>query len=103
MLKTNFSKAYRYLLHCMVHSLSHTKGAYDEVSDYIMNIVTSLVLNRRYNISQVIFEYMKENCLAEGDKYIMYPRFIMILLNDKIKDLPKIRSYVMELIKRQSN
>ncbi|MFS8007162.1 hypothetical protein Hanom_Chr14g01257731 [Helianthus anomalus] len=97
MLKTNFSKAYRYLLHCMVHSLSHRKGAYDEVSDYIMNIVTSLVLNRRYNISQVIFEYMKENCLAEGDKYIMYPRFIMMLINDKIKDLPKIRSDVMEV------
>ncbi|XP_022023446.1 uncharacterized protein LOC110923693 [Helianthus annuus] len=97
MLKTNFSKSYRYLLHCMVHSLSHRKGAYDEVSDYIMNMVTSLVLNRRYNISQVIFEYMKENCLAEGDKYIMYPRFVMMLLNDKIKDLPKIRSDVMEV------
>ncbi|KAJ0860196.1 hypothetical protein HanRHA438_Chr13g0621061 [Helianthus annuus] len=97
MLKTNFSKAYRYLLYCMVHSLSHRKGAYDEVSDYIMNIVTSLVLNRRYNISQVIFEYMKENCLEEGDKYIMYPRFIMMLINDKIKDLPKIRSDVMEV------
>ncbi|KAJ0668558.1 hypothetical protein HanPI659440_Chr17g0690771 [Helianthus annuus] len=40
---------------------------------------------------------MKENCLAEGDKYIMYPRFIMMLLNDKIKDLPKIRSDVMEV------
>ncbi|MFS7966557.1 hypothetical protein Hanom_Chr09g00775121 [Helianthus anomalus] len=96
MLKTNFSKAYRYLLHCMVHSLSHRKGAYDEVSDYIMNIVTSLVLNRRYNISQVIFEYMKENCLAKGDKYIMYPGFVMMLINDKIKDLPKIRSDVMD-------
>ncbi|KAF5773706.1 hypothetical protein HanXRQr2_Chr13g0591571 [Helianthus annuus] len=61
MTKISFSKAYRFLLHCLVHSLSHRKGAYDEVSDYIMNIVTSLGLNRRYNISQVIFEYMKEN------------------------------------------
>ncbi|KAJ0669284.1 hypothetical protein HanPI659440_Chr17g0699331 [Helianthus annuus] len=97
MLKTNFSKAYRYLLHCVVHSLSYRKGAYDEVSDYIMNIVMSLVLNKRYNISQVIFQYMKENCLAKGDKYIMYPRFIMMLINDKIKDLPKSRSDVMEV------
>ncbi|XP_021974741.1 claspin-like [Helianthus annuus] len=97
MTKTSFSKAYRSLLHCMVHSLSHRKGAYDEVSDYIMNIVTSLVLNRKYNISQVIFEYIKENCQAKGDKYIMYPRFIMMLINDKIKDLPKIRSDVMDV------
>ncbi|KAJ0752074.1 hypothetical protein HanPI659440_Chr09g0320151 [Helianthus annuus] len=96
MYKTNFSKAYRYLEHCMVHSLSHRKGAYDEVSDYIMNIVASLVLNRKYNISQVIFDYMKENCEAEADKYIMYPRFIMMILNDKIKDLPKDSEDVME-------
>ncbi|MFS7987660.1 hypothetical protein Hanom_Chr11g01025501 [Helianthus anomalus] len=39
-------------MHCVVHSLSHRKGVYDETSDYIMNIVTSLVLNRRYNVSQ---------------------------------------------------
>ncbi|MFS7955816.1 hypothetical protein Hanom_Chr07g00647131 [Helianthus anomalus] len=97
MLKRNFSKAYRYLMHCMVHSLSHRKAAYDEVPDYIMNFVTSLVLNRKYNISQVIFEYMKENCKNEGDRYIMYPRFIMMLINDKIKDLPKNRDDIMEL------
>ncbi|XP_035837098.1 nucleolin 2-like [Helianthus annuus] len=77
--------------------MGHKKGAYDEVADYIMNMVTSLVLNRRYNISQVIFEYMKENCQAGADKYIMYPRFIMMLLNDKIKDLPKDCEDVMEM------
>ncbi|KAF5757143.1 hypothetical protein HanRHA438_Chr17g0833161 [Helianthus annuus] len=97
MYKRSFSKAYRYLMHCLVHSLSHRKGAYDEVSDYIMNIVVSLVLNRRYNISQVIFEFMKENCEAGKDKYIMYPIFIMMILNDKIKDLPKDSNDVMEL------
>ncbi|KAJ0940149.1 hypothetical protein HanRHA438_Chr02g0080151 [Helianthus annuus] len=95
--KTSFSKAYIFLLHCMVHSLSHRKGAYEEVSNYIMNIVTSLVLNRRYNISQVIFEYMKENCQAKGDRYIMYPRFIMMLINDKFKNLPKNRSDIMDV------
>ncbi|KAJ0462694.1 hypothetical protein HanHA300_Chr14g0506901 [Helianthus annuus] len=97
MYKRCFSKAYRYLMHCMVHSLGHRKGAYDEVADYIMNMIASLVLNKRYNISQVIFEYMKENCQAGGDKYIMYPRFIMMILNDKIKDLPKDVEDVMEM------
>ncbi|KAJ0605700.1 hypothetical protein HanHA300_Chr02g0065931 [Helianthus annuus] len=82
MLKTYFSKGYRYLMHCMVHSLGHRNGAFDEVPDYIMNIIASLVLNKRYNISQVIFEYMKENCKNEADRYIMYPRFIMMLIND---------------------
>ncbi|KAM0034658.1 hypothetical protein Hdeb2414_s0015g00437441 [Helianthus debilis subsp. tardiflorus] len=97
MYKRSFSKANMYLMHCMIHSMGHRKGTYDEVADYIMNMVTSLVLNRRYNISQVIFEYMKENCQAGADKYIMYPRFIMMLLNDKIKDLPKDCKDVMEM------
>ncbi|KAJ0800211.1 hypothetical protein HanPI659440_Chr03g0100411 [Helianthus annuus] len=97
MTKSSFSKAYRYLMHCMVHSLSPRKGAYDEISDYIMNIITSLVLNRQYNISQVIFEYMKENSQAKGDRYIMYPRFIMMMINDQFKDLPKSNNDIMDL------
>ncbi|XP_021984912.1 trichohyalin-like [Helianthus annuus] len=40
---------------------------------------------------------MKENCQAGADKYIMYPRFIMLLLNNKIKDLPKDCEDVMEM------
>ncbi|KAM0012684.1 hypothetical protein Hdeb2414_s0049g00749991 [Helianthus debilis subsp. tardiflorus] len=97
MFKRSFSRQYRYLMHCLVHSLSHRKGAYDEVSDYIMNIVVSIVLNRRYNISQVIFEFLKENCLAGKDKYIMYPRFIMMILDDKVKDLPKDKDDIMAM------
>ncbi|MFS7947814.1 hypothetical protein Hanom_Chr06g00552621 [Helianthus anomalus] len=88
MTKTSFSNAYKFLMHCVVHSLSHRKGAYDETSYYIMNIITSLVLNRRYNVSQVIFEYLKENIKAGDDRYIMYPRFIMMTINDHFKDLP---------------
>ncbi|XP_035843268.1 uncharacterized protein LOC118490127 [Helianthus annuus] len=97
MFKRSFSKQYRYLMHCLVHSLSHRKGAYDEVSDYIMNIVVSIVLNKKYNISQVIFEFLKENCLAGKDKYIMYPRFIMMILDDKVKDLPKNNDDIMAM------
>ncbi|XP_035840317.1 uncharacterized protein LOC118487514 [Helianthus annuus] len=78
MFKRSFSSQYRYLMHCLVHSLSHRKGAYDEVSDYIMNIVV-------------------KNCLAGRDKYIMYPRFIMMILNDKVKDLPKNNDDIMTM------
>ncbi|MFS8023785.1 hypothetical protein Hanom_Chr16g01455621 [Helianthus anomalus] len=43
-LKTSFSHAYKFLVHCVVHALSHRKGAYDEALDYIMNIITYLIL-----------------------------------------------------------
>ena len=80
-------------MHCMVHSVGHRKGAYDEVADYIMNIIASLVLNKKYNISQVIFEYMKENCQAKGDKYIMYPRFVMIMIRSRIFQRSEVMSW----------
>ncbi|MFS7946450.1 hypothetical protein Hanom_Chr06g00536441 [Helianthus anomalus] len=97
MIKTLFSHAYKFMIHCMVHSLSHRKGAYEETSDYIMNIITSLVLNRRYNVSQVIFEYLKENIRAGSTKYIMYRRFIQMMINDQFKDIPKDNGDILDM------
>ncbi|MFS7978135.1 hypothetical protein Hanom_Chr10g00912061 [Helianthus anomalus] len=53
--KSMFCRPYKFLVHCMIHALAHRKGAYDEASDYIRNIIVSLVLNQPYNIYQVIF------------------------------------------------
>ncbi|KAL9992217.1 hypothetical protein Hdeb2414_s0007g00245721 [Helianthus debilis subsp. tardiflorus] len=78
-LKSKFSRLYKFLVHCVLHALFHRKGAYDDPSDYIMNIITSLVLNMPYNMVDNI----------KGEKYIMYPRFIQMLIDDQVKDLPK--------------
>ncbi|KAJ0576072.1 hypothetical protein HanOQP8_Chr05g0182251 [Helianthus annuus] len=86
-LKSRFCRPYKFMVHCVVQALSHRKGAYDEMSDYIMNIITCLVLNRPYNISQVLFNHMIDN--IKGKKYIMYPRFIQMLLDDQVPNLPK--------------
>ncbi|KAJ0546720.1 hypothetical protein HanRHA438_Chr08g0348461 [Helianthus annuus] len=86
-IKSRFCRPYKFLVHCVVHALSHRKGAYDETSDYIMNIITCLVLNSPYNISHVLFNHMVDN--VKGNKYIMYPRFIQMLLDDQVSNLPK--------------
>ncbi|KAM0046519.1 hypothetical protein Hdeb2414_s0009g00317321 [Helianthus debilis subsp. tardiflorus] len=96
-MKIMFSTPYKFLIHCVVHALSHRKGVYDETSDYIMNIITCLVLNRPYNVSQVIFNYMVENVGAGSGKYIMYPRFIQMLLDELVKDIPKDADDVLGL------
>ncbi|KAJ0795692.1 hypothetical protein HanPI659440_Chr04g0153411 [Helianthus annuus] len=96
-LKTSFSHAYKFLVHCVVHALSHRKGAYDETSDYIMNIITCLILNRPYNVSQVIFDYMAENARAGNKQYIMYPRFVQMMINDQFKDLEKRNDDILGL------
>ncbi|KAM0064536.1 hypothetical protein Hdeb2414_s0003g00104091 [Helianthus debilis subsp. tardiflorus] len=86
-IKSRFCRPYKFMVHCVVHALSHMKGGYDDTSDYIMNIITCLVLNRPYNISQVIFNHMVDN--VKGEKYIMYPRFVHMLLDDQVPNLPK--------------
>ncbi|KAJ0560354.1 hypothetical protein HanHA300_Chr06g0210501 [Helianthus annuus] len=93
--KSLFSPPYKFLIHCVVHALSHRKGAYDETSDYIMNIITCLVLNRPYNVSQVLLDRLVDN--IRGEKYIMYPRFIQMMIDDQVNDLPKDPADVLGL------
>ncbi|MFS8007502.1 hypothetical protein Hanom_Chr14g01261761 [Helianthus anomalus] len=76
-----------FLVHCVVHALSPRKVAYDETSDYIMNIITCLVLRRPFNISKMLFTHMVDN--VKGEKYIMYLRFIQMILEDLVPNLPK--------------
>ncbi|KAM0061138.1 hypothetical protein Hdeb2414_s0004g00132401 [Helianthus debilis subsp. tardiflorus] len=94
-LKSLFCRPYKFLVHCVVHALSHRKGAYDETSDYIMNIITCLVLNKPYNVSQVLFDHMVDNINSET--YIMYPWFLQMMINDQVTDLPKDPADVMNL------
>ncbi|MFS7915097.1 hypothetical protein Hanom_Chr02g00161331 [Helianthus anomalus] len=62
-----------------------------------MNIITCLVLNMPYNVSKVIFEYMAENARVGSTKYIMYPRFIQMLIDDQFKDIQKSDDDVLGL------
>ncbi|KAJ0826850.1 hypothetical protein HanRHA438_Chr17g0818921 [Helianthus annuus] len=52
-----------------------------------MDIITCLILNRPYNISQMIFNHMLDN--IKGERFLQYPRFVQMLLDDQIPNLPK--------------
>ncbi|KAJ0561075.1 hypothetical protein HanHA300_Chr06g0218731 [Helianthus annuus] len=93
--KTMFCHPYKFMIHCVVHALSHRKGAYDGTSDYIMNIITCLVLNRPYKVSKVIFDYLVENIRAGSAQYIMYPRFIQMMIDDQFQDIQKDNSDIL--------
>ncbi|KAF5803105.1 hypothetical protein HanRHA438_Chr06g0276681 [Helianthus annuus] len=83
--KQNLSQPYKFLVHSEIHAMGHRKGGYDVAVEYIMCMVTALILHHPYNFSQVIFEHMKANITS--DKFFQYPRFIQMLLDDKIKNL----------------
>ncbi|KAJ0463465.1 hypothetical protein HanHA300_Chr14g0516011 [Helianthus annuus] len=86
--KSKLSKPYKFLVHSMIHALGHRKGGFDESADYIMNIITCLILNRPCNISQVIFNHMFDN--IKGECFLQYTRFMQMLLDDQIPNLPKV-------------
>ncbi|MFS7920033.1 hypothetical protein Hanom_Chr03g00219551 [Helianthus anomalus] len=79
-LKSKFTKPYKFLIHCIMLSLSHTKGSYDAMRDYQMNMVTALALNKKYNFSHVIFHYMDENITSKVKSWT-YPRFVQMLID----------------------
>ncbi|KAM0070641.1 hypothetical protein Hdeb2414_s0001g00015471 [Helianthus debilis subsp. tardiflorus] len=85
--KSKLSKPYKFLVHSVIHALGHMKGVFDEFADYIMNIITYLILNRPYNISQVISNHMLDN--IKGERFVQYPKFVQMLLDDQIPSLPK--------------
>ncbi|KAF5786176.1 hypothetical protein HanRHA438_Chr10g0449731 [Helianthus annuus] len=86
--KSKFSRPYKFLVHSTIHALHHIKGAFDVSSDFVMCVLTCLILNRPFNISQAIFNYMVDN--IHGEKFLQYPRFIQMILDDKVKNLPKV-------------
>ncbi|KAJ0605732.1 hypothetical protein HanHA300_Chr02g0066301 [Helianthus annuus] len=79
-LKSKFQKSFKFLIHCILISLSHIKGSYDQMRDYQMNMLTALVLNKKYNFSHIVFHYMVEN-LASDVRVWRYPRFVQMMID----------------------
>ncbi|XP_022003992.2 uncharacterized protein LOC110901472 [Helianthus annuus] len=66
----------------------HTKGSYDTMSDYQMNMVTALVLNKKYNFSHIVFHYMAENITTKCKTW-MYPRFVQMLIDHAYPEIER--------------
>ncbi|MFS7963122.1 hypothetical protein Hanom_Chr08g00734441 [Helianthus anomalus] len=87
-LKSKFQKPYKFLIHCILMSLSHTKGSYDAMRDYQMNMVTVLVLNKKYNFSHIVSHYMTENITTKSKTW-MYPRFVQMLIDHAYQEIDR--------------
>ncbi|GJU80143.1 retrovirus-related pol polyprotein from transposon TNT 1-94 [Tanacetum coccineum] len=70
------------------------KTAWEQFSSNIATAIICLATNRTFNFSKMIFEGMVKN-LDSRSKFLMYPRFIQILLNKHQRLLlPHKRTYV---------
>ncbi|MFS7905792.1 hypothetical protein Hanom_Chr01g00051841 [Helianthus anomalus] len=87
-LKANFPRLYKFLIHSVLLALSHRKGGYDVMRDYQMNMVTALVLNKKYNFTKIVFHYLVENASSK-EKTWLYPRFIQMILDHAYPQLER--------------
>ncbi|XP_022024182.1 glutamic acid-rich protein-like [Helianthus annuus] len=95
-LKSKFRKPYRFIVYSVLQALSHCKGGYDAIRDYQMNMVTALVLNKKYNFSHIVFHYMVENITSKNHAYPDIERDVnndLLVLshmsNDSLKQLAR--------------
>ncbi|GJR81906.1 hypothetical protein Tco_0152691 [Tanacetum coccineum] len=78
--KGHFSPQWKFFIHTILHCLSSKKTAWDQFSSNISTTFICLATSRRFNVSKFIFEAMVKN-LDSPYKFLLYPRFIQLLLN----------------------
>ncbi|GJR17328.1 putative ribonuclease H-like domain-containing protein [Tanacetum coccineum] len=89
----HFASQWKFFIHTIVHCMSSKKTAWDQFSSNIATAIICLATNRIFNFSKFIFDAMVKN-LESTHKFLMYPRFIQILLNkQKRLMLPHTRTY----------
>ncbi|GJY01964.1 ribonuclease H-like domain-containing protein [Tanacetum coccineum] len=78
--KALFSPQWRFLFHTMNHCISSKSTSWDQIPTNIATAVICLTSNQKYNFSKSIFDGMLRHLDAKK-KFVMYPRFISILLD----------------------
>ncbi|GJS11777.1 hypothetical protein Tco_0368573 [Tanacetum coccineum] len=83
--KALFSPQWKYLIHTILHCLSSKSTSWNELSTNIALAVICLATNQKFNFSKLIFDGMLRNLDNPKKKFLMYPRFLMMFLNNQIK------------------
>ncbi|GKE02681.1 hypothetical protein Tco_1390664 [Tanacetum coccineum] len=92
-LKGHFAPQWKFFIHTILHCMSSKKTAWDQFSSNIATAIICLATNRTFNFLKFIFDSMVKN-LESTHKFLMYPRFIQILLNKQQRLLlPHTKTY----------
>ncbi|GJR00992.1 hypothetical protein Tco_0523976 [Tanacetum coccineum] len=85
--KALFSPQWKFLFHTMNYYISSKSTYWDQIPTNIATAVICLATNQKYNFSKLIFDVMIRH-LDATKKFVMYPRFLQIFLNNQLKDVP---------------
>ncbi|KAK1431898.1 hypothetical protein QVD17_08679 [Tagetes erecta] len=94
--KMEFVKSYliqewRFIAHVFIMCLDHRKGGTDGLNLDWARAMMLFCRGQKANLSKLIYNYLLENIHAtKAAKWLMYPRFIQMVLNDKLPNLPVV-------------
>ncbi|GJR16583.1 hypothetical protein Tco_0799235 [Tanacetum coccineum] len=84
--KALFYPQWKYLIHTIFYCLSSSKStSWNEFSINIASAIICLATNQKFNFSKLVFDGILRNLDTSKKKFIMYPRFLMVFLNNQIE------------------
>ncbi|GJX66447.1 hypothetical protein Tco_0300790 [Tanacetum coccineum] len=86
--KAFFSSQWKFLIHTILQCLSSKTTAWNEFSSTIASSIICLATNQKFNFSKYIFESMVKNLENVSGKFLMYPRFVQVFMNQQLKGMP---------------
>ncbi|GJR46755.1 hypothetical protein Tco_1314858 [Tanacetum coccineum] len=89
-LKPFFSPQWKYLIHTILQCLSSKSTAWNEFGTNIASAVICLAKKQKFNFSKLIFDGMLRNLDPNSKKFLMYPRFLQLFLNNQIENLAAV-------------
>ncbi|GJU22971.1 hypothetical protein Tco_1156313, partial [Tanacetum coccineum] len=78
--------AWKYFIHTITQCLSAKSTAWNEFSSSMASLIICLATNHKFNLSKYIFNAMVKH-LDEGVKFLMYPRFLQVFINQQLRDM----------------
>ncbi|GJV40498.1 hypothetical protein Tco_1418938 [Tanacetum coccineum] len=85
--KPFFSPQWKFLIHTILQCLSPKTTAWNEFSSTMTSAIICLATNQKFNFSKYIFESMVRNLDNVSGKFLMYPRFVQVFLEQQLDDL----------------
>ncbi|GJY69722.1 hypothetical protein Tco_0472704, partial [Tanacetum coccineum] len=79
-LKHHLSPQWRFLVHTLMHCLSPKSGSWNQFPSSIATALICLSTDRVFNFSRFIIEGMIGNVKATKNKFLMYPRFLQLIV-----------------------
>jgi hypothetical protein len=84
--KNKFCAKWRFLIHTLLQCISPKSGGWDQFSSSLACGIICLYHGRVYNFSRYIFEEMLKNIKDTKYKFLVYHRFLQMILGNETND-----------------